>query len=197
MEEILSLPSKQLREELGKSEEKYQQLKEKRDELNKMAKILREERDLLNQEKKKLVEEMKSVKKTRDDIVKEMREHKKKRAEYQSQGKSLIQAKRKQKDMYRGNVFLQAKELKIEIRKLEYEQETMPMKPKEEERIVKEIKEKKREYEKLMKEVEKQKKMEGRDTPENRPDAGEGNCHKGGEKEPLQEGEGCDKRAES
>ncbi|MEA2054865.1 MAG: hypothetical protein U9O96_07175 [Candidatus Thermoplasmatota archaeon] len=160
MQEILSLPSKQLREELGKSEEKYQQLREKRDELNRMAKVLREERDLLNQEKKKLLEEMKSVKKMRDDIVKEMRKHKEKRTEYQSQGKSLIQAKRKQKNAYKGNVFLQAKELKIEIRKLEYEQETVPMKPKEEERIIREIKEKRKEYAASMKEVEKQKKVE-------------------------------------
>jgi len=56
MEEILSLSSKQLKEELGKSEEKYQQLKEKRDELNRIAKMLREERNLLNQEKKKHVQ---------------------------------------------------------------------------------------------------------------------------------------------
>lgn len=160
MQEISSLPSKELREELGKAEEKYQQLREKRDDLHKTAKLLREERDLLNQEKKKLLDEMKEVKMKRDEIVQKMKEHKKMRTEYQNQGKELIKAKRSQKSQYKGNVFLRAEELRLEIRRLEYEQETVPMPPKEEEEIIKEIKEKRSEYGELKKEIDKQKKIE-------------------------------------
>ncbi|RLF41015.1 MAG: hypothetical protein DRN21_01045, partial [Thermoplasmata archaeon] len=148
MEDLSSLTSKELKGELKKADEKYQQLRQKRDELNQKARLLRDERNMLNDEKKRLTEEMKKAKEMRDRIVAKMKEHKKKRAEYQQQAKELIKKKREQRGKYKGNsLFLKVEELKLEIRRLQYEQETVPMKPKEEERVIKEIKEKKAEYE--------------------------------------------------
>lgn len=161
MSDLSSLTSRELRNELGRAEEKYQQLCQRRDELNQKAKLLREERDMLNEEKKKLIEEMKEAKKKRDEIVAKMKEHKKRRGEFQQQAKELINKKRKQRGKFKSDsLFLKAEELKLEIRRLEYEQETVPMTPKEEERIINEIKEKKKEYERLKAEVDKQKSVE-------------------------------------
>ena len=139
MEELASLSSKELRQEFGKAEEKYHQLIERRDELNQKAKLIREERNMLNEEKKKLIEEMQKIKAMRNEIVKKMREHKKLRNEYQQDARQLIAKKRDQKKKFKDNSFLKAEELKIEIRRLEYEQETVPMPPKEEEKLIKEI----------------------------------------------------------
>lgn len=161
MEDFASLTSKDLKEELKKSDEKYQQLCQKRDELNQKAKLLRDERNMLNDEKKKLTDEMKTAKKMRDDLVTKMKQHKVKRTEYQQQARELIKKKRDQRGKFKGNsMFLRAEELKLEIRRLEYEQETVPMKPKEEERTVKEIKEKKIEYERVKAELGKQQTIE-------------------------------------
>jgi len=62
MQELASLSSKELKQELGKAEEKYRQLCDKRDELNQKARLIKQERDMLNQEKKKLIEEMHEAK---------------------------------------------------------------------------------------------------------------------------------------
>lgn len=161
MEDLTSLTSKELKGELKKADEKYQQLCQKRDELNQKAKLTRDERNMLNDEKKKLTDEMKKAKKMRDEVVTKMKQHKIKRSEYQQQAKELIKRKREQRGKFKGNsLFLKVEELKLEIRRLEYEQETVPMKHKEEERTIKEIKERKLEYERLKSELGKQQTIE-------------------------------------
>ena len=132
MDETTPKTTKEIREELEKSEEKYKGLVEKRNELNQKARLTRDERDMLNEEKKKLTNQMKKAKKTRDDIVLKMRNHKQKRLELQKQAKELIKKKKEQRGKYKGNsLFLKVEELKIEIRRLQYEQETVPMNVKE------------------------------------------------------------------
>jgi uncharacterized coiled-coil DUF342 family protein len=161
MDDLSSLTSHELKGELQKADEKYQQLCQKRDELNQKAKVARDERNMLNDEKHKLSSQMKLEKKRRDEIVQKMKEHKKIRAQYQSQAKELIKRKREQRGKYKGNnLFLKVEELKLEIKKLQYEQETVPMNPKEEEKTIKYIKEKKKEYEKARTEFGKQQTME-------------------------------------
>ncbi len=143
-------------EQLRNAEKKFQQLIVKRNELNDIARVLREERDMLNAKRKELREDMKKNKKERDDIVAKMRKHKELRNQYQQQAKDLISKKQKQ----RGNVIpslpLKAEELKADIQMLEYRQETTPLTPQEENKLIESIRDKRKEYQQTLKQLEKQ-----------------------------------------
>ena len=139
MEQTTPKTTKEIREELEKSEERYQGLVEKRNELNQKARLTRDERDMLHTEKKVLIDKMKELRKKRDGCTKIMREHKEKRNNFQHAAKELIEEKRAGWKKQEKSLPLRLEELKIEIRMLKYKQETTPLKTKEENQLIDEI----------------------------------------------------------
>jgi uncharacterized coiled-coil DUF342 family protein len=160
MDDTSPKSAKEIREELEKSEQKYQGLKEKRDELNQQAKLIRDERNMLHEEKKKLIEKMKELRNKRDENTKIMRQHKEKRNSFQKQGKELIAEKQTGRKKREKSLPLRLEELKIEIKMLKYKQETTPMATKEENAIIEDIRTKTLEYSEMEKKVQDQVKIE-------------------------------------
>jgi len=147
-------------EQLINSEKKYQSFIQRRDELNDLAKVLRDERDMINNMHKELKESMQKIKSERDIFVEKMKEHRKIRNELQQQAKSIIDARRKKKGEVLKNLPLRVEELKADIQMLEYKQETIPMKPQDENELIEKIREKKNEYKKTLNKLDKQKNIE-------------------------------------
>lgn len=152
--------NKKENEQLINSEKKYQSFIQRRDELNDLAKVLRDERDMINNMHKELKESMKKIKSERDIFVEKMKEHRTIRNELQQQAKSIIDARRKKKGEVLKNLPLRVEELKADIQMLEYKQETIPMKPQDENELIEKIREKKSEYKKTLNKLEKQKNIE-------------------------------------
>lgn len=151
--------SKEKRREIEKAEEKYQLLVEKRDELNRTARIFREERDSLNKKKSDFFKEIDELKKKRNELVKTMKDHKQHRDELQKEGKELIQSKKGKRGKLEKSIPLKLEELKVEIKELEYRQETVPMKTSEEEELIGKLRERIEELDGLKKEVDKQERI--------------------------------------
>ena len=147
-------------EQLKDSEKKYQSYIGKRNELNDMAKLIREERDMINNSRKDLKEKIDSVKKERDELVSKMRHHKEMRNKFQEEAKKLIEARRKKKGEVFKNLPLRVEELKADVQMLEYRQETVPMRPAEENELIEMIRDKRKEFNRTQKLVEKQKSVE-------------------------------------
>jgi uncharacterized coiled-coil DUF342 family protein len=147
-------------EQLINSEKKYQSYIQKRNELNDLAKLLREERDMINGRHKDIKDSMKKVKGERDEFVKKMRKHRDIRNKLQEEAKSIINARRKKKGEVFKNLPLRVEELNADVQMLEYRQETIPMKPQEENELIEKIREKKIEYRNTLKKLEKQKSIE-------------------------------------
>jgi phosphoserine phosphatase len=89
-----------------------------------------------------------------------MKEHRDIRNKLQKQAKSIIEARRKRKGEVFKNLPLRVEELKADVQMLEYRQETVPMKPQEENELIDKIREKKILYEDTIKKLEKQKSIE-------------------------------------
>jgi len=142
------------------SEKKFQSYIEKRNELNDEARLLREERDMIHKSKKEQKEEIDKLRKERDELVEKMREHKKIRNKLQKEAKKLIEAKRKKKGEVFRNLPMRVEELKADAQMLEYKQETVPLNPRDENKLIEKIREKKQEYKKLKKQMEKQKEIQ-------------------------------------
>lgn len=154
-------PSKKKeKEQLINSEKKYQSYIQKRNELNDLAKLLREERDMINGRHKDIKDSMKKVKGERDEFVIKMRKHRDIRNKLQEEAKSIINARRKKKGEVFKNLPLRVEELNADVQMLEYRQETIPMKPQEENELIEKIREKKIEYRNTLKKLEKQKSIE-------------------------------------
>ncbi|MDH7506562.1 MAG: hypothetical protein QHH15_02080, partial [Candidatus Thermoplasmatota archaeon] len=147
-------------EQLKDAEKKYQSYIQKRNELNDLAKLVRDERDMINAKRKEFKQEMENVKKQRDELVQNMKHHKMLRNKLQEEAKKLIEAKRKKKGEVFKNIPLRVEELKADYQMLEYQQETIPMSPAEENELIEKIREKKKEYEQAKKLMEKQKLVE-------------------------------------
>jgi uncharacterized coiled-coil DUF342 family protein len=147
-------------EQLKDAEKKYQSYIQKRNELNDMAKVVREERDMIHESRKGLKEDIEKVKKERDELVAKMRQHKKMRNKYQEEAKKLIEAKRSKKGAVFRNLPLRVEELKADFQMLEYRQETVPMKHREENELIEKIRFKREEYERTKIHLEKQKEVE-------------------------------------
>jgi uncharacterized coiled-coil DUF342 family protein len=147
-------------EQLKDADKKYRSYLDKRNELNEMARLLREERDMINNSRKELKEKMDKKKKERDELVSKMKHHKEMRNKLQEQAMKLIEARRKKKgDVFR-NLPLRVEELNADIQMLEYRQETVPMKPGEENDLIDKIREKRAEYDRTKRQLEKQKAIE-------------------------------------
>ncbi len=152
--------NKKEKEQLINSEKKYQSYIQRRNELNDLAKVLREERNMINDMHKKIKETMQIAKGERDIFVSKMKEHREKRNKLQEKAKSIIEAKHKKKGEVFKNLPLRVEELKADFQMLEYKQETIPMKPREENELIDKIREKKIEYQETLKKLEKQKTIE-------------------------------------
>ena len=151
---------KKEKEQLKDADKKYQSYIEKRNELNEMARLFREERDMINEKRKESKEKMEKVKKERDELVSKMKHHKDMRNKLQEHAKKLIEARRKKKgDVFR-NLPLRVEELNADIQMLEYRQETVPMKPADENELIDKIREKRAEYKRTKKQLETQKAIE-------------------------------------
>lgn len=144
-------------EQLRNAESKYQSYIQRRNELNDMAKVFREERDMLNEKHKEIREEMKNAKNEREALVEKMKEYKKLRNELQQQAKELIKARQQKKGEVFKNLPLRLEELKADVQMLEYRQETVPLKPHDENELIEKIREKKKEYTSVRQQVDKQK----------------------------------------
>jgi len=147
-------------EQIRDSEKKYQSYIQKRNELNDMARVIREERDMIHNSKKDLKEEIEKNKKERDEFVKKMKDHKKIRNALQEEAKKIIQARGKKKGEVFRNLPMKVEELKADVQMLEYKQETVPMKPQDENDLIEKIRFKKEEYKKTKKLMEKQEKIQ-------------------------------------
>ena len=147
-------------EQLINSEKKYQSYIQKRNELNDLAKLLREERDMINGRHKDIKDSMKKVKDERDQFVIQMKKHRDIRNKLQEEAKSIINARREKKGEVFKNLPLRVEELNADVQMLEYRQETIPMKPQEENELIEKIREKKIEYRNTLKKLEKQKSIE-------------------------------------
>jgi len=142
------------------AEKKFQSYIQKRNELNDEARLLREERDMIHKSKKEQKEEIEKLKKERDELVAKMREHQKIRNKLQKEAKKLIEAKRKKKGEVFNNLPMRVEELKADVQMLEYKQETVPLNPREENKLIEKIREKKEEYRKTKKLLEKQEEIQ-------------------------------------
>jgi len=160
MDETTPKTTKEIREELEKSEEKYQGLVGKRNELNQKARLFRDERDMLHKEKKMMIDKMKELRQKRDGCTKIMREHKEKRNKFQHSAKELIDEKRAGWKKQEKSLPLRLEELKIEIRMLKYRQETTPLETKKENQLIEEIRTKTAEYYAMENQVQEQEKIE-------------------------------------
>ena len=147
-------------EQLINSEKKYQSYIQKRNELNDLAKLLREERDMINGRHKDIKDSMKKVKDERDQFVIQMKKHRDIRNKLQEEAKTIINARREKKGEVFKNLPLRVEELNADVQMLEYRQETIPMKPQEENELIEKIREKKIEYRNTLKKLEKQKSIE-------------------------------------
>jgi len=147
-------------EQLINSEKKYQSFIQRRNDLNDLAKVLREERDMINGMHKEIKESMQKTKTERNNFVVKMKEHGENRNKLQEQAKSIINARRKKKGEVFKNLPLRVEELNADVQMLEYQQETIPMKSREENELIEKIREKKNEYRETLKRLEKQKSIE-------------------------------------
>ena len=147
-------------DQLFNSEKKYQSYIQRRNELNELSKVLREERDMINNMHKELKESMQKAKTERDNFVKKMKEHRDKRNKLQEQAKSIIDARTKKKGEVFKNLPLRVEELNADVQMLEYQQETIPMKSRDENELIEKIREKKIEYKETLSRLEKQKSIE-------------------------------------
>lgn len=151
---------KQELEQIRNAESKFQSYIQRRNELNDMAKLLREERDMLNAKHKEIKEEMKQTREERDELVAKMKQHKKLRNELQQQAKELIKARQQKKGEVFKNLPLRLEELKADVQMLEYRQETVVLKPQDENELIEKIREKKKEFDSLKKHVNTQMKLQ-------------------------------------
>jgi uncharacterized coiled-coil DUF342 family protein len=147
-------------EQIKNAEKKFQSYIERRNELNELAKLVRDERDMFNTAHKEQRATMKSIRSQRDELVTQMRHHKELRNKFQEQAKALIEARRKKRGEVFKNLPLRVEELKADVQMLEYRQETIPMKPAEENELIDKIREKRVEFENAKKRMEKQKELE-------------------------------------
>jgi uncharacterized coiled-coil DUF342 family protein len=149
------------RQELENLEKKSQMFTQKRNELNDQARQTREERNLLNDRKKEIFDKMNAVRDERDRFNQELQKHKAARNEYQAQAKDLIRKRRgdRKKGQEARSAPMRARELEHEVRELTYKQETSVLKSKEEEKVVKAIREKRRQLKELEPELKRVKEL--------------------------------------
>jgi uncharacterized coiled-coil DUF342 family protein len=144
-------------DELRSSEEKYQSIITKRDELNQQAQAIRAERDSLNDKKKELRTYLDELREKRRALSEKVGEHKKKRNELQAKAKSMIGIKQKLRSGMNKEPRMDLTAKKREMRRLEMEQQTIPVPIEEEAEIVKNIKSLYKQIEELEKLVKEQK----------------------------------------
>ena len=110
------------------------------DELNEQALAIRDERDALNDKKKELRTYLDDLRDVRRKLSQVVGEHKKKRDELQAKGKSLIDMKKKLRTSLDKDSKVSLGFKKREMKKLEMDQQTIPMPIEDENEIVKRIK---------------------------------------------------------
>lgn len=127
-------------DELKSAEEKFQLLVAKRDELNDQALAIRDERDALHDKKKELRAYLDDLRDMRRKLSEVVGEHKKKRDELQAKAKSLIDMKKRLRTSIDKETKTNLGLKKREMKKLEMDQQTIPMPIEDETEIVKRIK---------------------------------------------------------
>lgn len=127
-------------DELKSAEEKFQTLLAKRDEINQQGLALRDERDALNDKKQELKRYLDDLRDMRRKLSAVVGDHKKKRDELQGKAKSLIDMKKKLHSSLDGEARTNLGFKKREMKKLEMDQQTIPMPIVDENEIVKRIK---------------------------------------------------------
>jgi len=127
-------------DELKSAEEKFQTLLAKRDEINQQALAFRDERDALNDKKQELKRYLDDLRDMRRKLSAVVGDHKKKRDELQGKAKSLIDMKKKLHSSLDGEARTNLGFKKREMKKLEMDQQTIPMPIVDENEIVKRIK---------------------------------------------------------
>lgn len=127
-------------DELRSSEEKFQSIITKRDELNQQAQAIRVERDALNDKKRELRGYLDDLRDQRRSLSAKVGEHKKKRDDLQLKAKSMIAMKQKLRAGMSREARMSLTEKKHEMRRLEMEQQTIPVPIEEEAELVKKIK---------------------------------------------------------
>ena len=127
-------------DELKSAEEKFQMLVGKRDELNQQALGIRAERDALNDKKMDLRAYLDQLRDMRRKLSEIVGDHKRKRDELQDKAKTLIDMKKKLRSTLDNDVKADLSLKRREMKKLEMDQQTIPMPIVEETEIVKRIK---------------------------------------------------------
>jgi len=127
-------------DELKSAEEKFQLLVAKRDELNQQALTIRDERDALNDKKQELRKYLDDFRDMRRKLSAVVGDHKKRRDELQGKAKSLIDMKKKIRSSVDGEARTNLGFKKREMKKLEMDQQTIPVPIEEEKELVKRIK---------------------------------------------------------
>lgn len=122
--------------ELEKAEIKLSDLMNRRDALNEQAHVLRQERDQLHEQKRGLAAEVRSLKVERDAIVRDMRAHKGARNELQTKAKKLVDLRRQFRGKVKENVSGELAALRKDFKRIEMEQQTVPMKLDEENKLI-------------------------------------------------------------
>jgi uncharacterized coiled-coil DUF342 family protein len=126
--------------ELDRAEIKLRTLMDRRDALNEDAHLIRQERDQLHEQKHGLSDEMRKLKDERDAFVRQMRSHKNVRNDLQDKARKLIDLRRKFRGKGRGNVAGELAALKKDVARMDFEQQTVPMKLSEENELLEDLK---------------------------------------------------------
>jgi phosphoserine phosphatase len=122
--------------ELDKAEIKLSDLMNRRDSFNEQANVLRQERDQLHEQKRSVSAEVRSLKGARDAFVREMRAHKGVRNELQDKAKKLVDIRREFRGKMKENVTGELASLRKDFKRIEMEQQTVPMKLDEENELI-------------------------------------------------------------
>lgn len=122
--------------ELEKAEIKLSDLMGRRDVLNVQANVHRQERDQLHERKRVLAAEVRTLKDARDAFVRDMRTHKGARNELQTKAKRLVDLRREFRGKVKENVTGELATLRKDFKRIEMEQQTVPMKLDEENELI-------------------------------------------------------------
>lgn len=129
-----------LRVQMDDAEKKFQGAIAKRNEFNDKARQAREDRDLLHAKRKEIMVEVNALKDEKNKALEGLRKHKEKRDLLHQKARKIIDLKKaKRGDAQGNNVGDELFTLKAELKKLEYMQQTTPLKMEKERDIIDEI----------------------------------------------------------
>ncbi|MCJ7607191.1 MAG: hypothetical protein MUO94_05040 [Thermoplasmata archaeon] len=135
--------------ELSSAEEKFRALLNKRDDINAQAAATRAERDSLHEQRKDLQEQLGDYRDKRDALVAEMRVFKVRRDGLQGKAKELIAFKQSLRGRPLGDLNDEMRNLSREIRKMDTDQQTVPMTIPKERALLDELRAKMKELERI------------------------------------------------